>query len=179
MPLAQQAEQKMRKAIDVLRHDFQKIRAGRASPSLLEDIVVDYYGTPTPLKQLATILSEDARTLSIQVWDKGVHANVEKAIRTSDLGLNPVDSGTLLRIPLPAMTEESRKNYQKKARQDAENARIAVRNCRRDAMHHIKEEAEGEDHEHQLADEIQKVTDKVIAEIDKLLEDKEKDLAHI
>jgi len=179
MSLVSQTEKKMRKAIEVLHHDFQKIRAGRASPALLEDLMVDYYGAPTPLKQLATILTEDARTLSVQVWDKGAHADVEKTIRTSDLGLNPVDNGGVLRVPLPVMTEENRKNYQKRARQGAEHARIAVRNCRRDAMHHLKDEAEGEDHEHQLADEIQKATDRVIAEIDKLLAEKEQDLAHI
>lgn len=177
------AEERMRKSVEVLGVNFNKIRTGRAHPSLLEGLSVSYYGNSTPLSQVANISVLDARTLSLSPWEKSMVPEIEKAIMKSDLGLNPVTTGGLIRVPMPALTEESRKGYIKQARNEAENARISVRNIRRDALSHakdlLKEKEIGEDDERRAQDEIQKITDKFIAEVDKALAEKEKDLMEI
>jgi len=177
------ADKRMGKSLESLEGEIKKIRTGRANTSLIEDIMVSYYGTDTPLNQLATISVEDARTLSINPWDKGAVESIEKAIMTSDMGLNPTTAGTIIRVPMPALTEERRKDLIKVVRSEAEAARVAVRNIRRDANHHIKEllkEKEiSQDDERRGEDLIQKLTDKHIAEVDKMLETKEKDLMEI
>lgn len=177
------AETRMKKGIESLHHDFNKIRTGRAHPSLLEKIIVSYYGTETPLNQMANITVSDSRTLLITPWDRGVVQAIEKAIMTSDLGLNPATSGTSIRVPLPALTEERRKELIKVVRQTAENARVAIRNIRRDANNQLKEllkdKTIGEDDERTGQEKTQKLTDKYIAEVDKLLEAKEADLMEI
>lgn len=176
-------EERMRKSIEVLGANFNRIRTGRAHPSLLEGLMVSYYGNSTPLSQVANISVLDARTLSLSPWERSMVPEIEKAIMKSDLGLNPVTTGELIRVPMPALTEESRKGYIKQARNEAENARISVRNIRRDALSHakdlLKEKEIGEDDERRAQDEIQKITDKYIAEVDKALAEKEKDLMEI
>jgi len=177
------AETRMSKSIDALRSAFNKIRTGRAHPSILDGIKVDYYGSMTPLSQLANINVEDARTLSVVPWEKNLVPDVEKAIMKSDLGLNPSTAGSVIRLPMPALTEETRKVFIKQARQEAESARISIRNVRRDAMAEIKdllkEKEIGEDDERRGQDEIQKVTDRFVAQVDQALEAKEKDLMEI
>ena len=177
------AETRMGKSLESLQHAFAKIRTGRAHPSLLEGVKVSYYGSETPLSQVANISAEDARTLAIRVWERSMVPDVEKAIMTSDLGLNPSTAGEVIRVPLPALTEETRKGYTRQARQEAENARVAIRNIRRDAISDLKElekEKEiSEDEERRGADDVQKITDRFIAEVEKLLEAKEKDLMAI
>ena len=177
------AKERMGKSLDSLGVAFNKIRTGRAHPSLLDGIKVSYYGSDTPLSQMANISTEDARTLAVRVWEKQIVPEVEKAILKSDLGLNPSTAGEVIRIPLPQLTEETRKGYTRQARQEAENARIAVRNIRRDALADIKElekEKEiGEDDERRAGDEIQKLTDQFIAEIEKALAAKEHDLMEV
>ena len=174
------AEARMKKAIEVLGNNFNKIRTGRAHPSLLDGISVDYYGTPTPLSQVANINIEDARTLSVSPWERNLVPVIEKAIMKSDLGLNPSTNNGLIRIPLPMLTEETRKNFIKQARAEAENGRVAVRNVRRDVLGDVKallkDKAIGEDDDRRAQDEIQKITDKYIAEVDKTLAAKEVDL---
>lgn len=174
------AENRMKKAIEALGNNFNKIRTGRAHPSLLDGIMVSYYGTPTPLSQVANINVEDARTLSVSPWERNLVPEIEKAIMKSDLGLNPSTNGGLIRIPLPMLTEETRKNFIKQARAEAENGRVAVRNVRRDVLGDVKallkDKAIGEDDDRKAQDDIQKITDKYIAEVDKALAAKEVDL---
>lgn len=174
------AQARMKKSLESLEHAFAKIRTGRAHPSILDGIMVSYYGADTPLRQVANVVAEDARTLALTVFDKSMIQAVEKAIMTSDLGLNPATAGTTIRVPMPALTEETRKGYTRQARAEAENARVAVRNIRRDALAQlkdlVKEKQISEDDERRAADEVQKLTDKAIAEVDKALEAKEADL---
>lgn len=174
------ARERMQKSLESLEHAFAKIRTGRAHPSILDGVMVSYYGSDTPLRQVANVVAEDSRTLALTVFDKSMIQAVEKAIMTSDLGLNPATAGTTIRVPMPALTEETRKGYTKQARQEAENGRVAVRNIRRDALASIKdlvkEKEISEDEERRAGDEIQKITDGFIAEIDKALAAKETDL---
>ena len=181
--IKQDAQERMKQSVEALEHAFAKIRTGRAHPALLDSIIVSYYGADTPLRQVANVNVEDSRTLALSVFDKGMIQAVEKAIMMSDLGLNPATSGTTIRVPMPALTEETRKGYTKQARAEAENGRIAVRNIRRDALSQLKdlqkEKEISEDEERRAADDIQKLTDKFVAEIEKVLEVKEKDLMAI
>jgi ribosome recycling factor len=178
-----EAEARMKKSIESLAHAFNRIRTGRAHPSILEGIVVSYYGADTPLQQLANINVEDARTLSITPWEKAVVPAIEKAIMTSDLGLNPSTAGTVIRIPMPALTEETRKNFIKHAKAEAETARVSIRNIRRDANAQLKDllkdKTISEDDDRRAQDEVQKITDKYIAEVDKAFSAKERDLMEI
>ena len=181
--IKKEAQERMGKSVDSLSGAFAKIRTGRAHPSILDSVVVSYYGADTPLRQVANVTVEDSRTLALTVFDKSMTQAVEKAIMTSDLGLNPATAGTTIRVPMPALTEETRKGYTKQARSEAENARVAVRNIRRDALGQLKdlqkEKEISEDEERRAADEVQKLTDRYIAEIDKALETKETDLMAI
>jgi ribosome recycling factor len=174
------AEQKMHKTVDTLKHDYQKVRTGRAHTGLLDHIQVDYYGSMMPINQVANITLGDARTIAVQPWEKKMVAVVEKAIRDSDLGLNPSTSGDVIRVPMPALTEERRKELIKVVRHEAENARVAIRNVRRDANEHLKkllkEHKVSEDDERHAQTDVQKLTDRYIAEIDKVLQGKEADL---
>ena len=174
------AQVRMHKSVESLQHAFAKIRTGRAHPGMLDTVMVSYYGNDTPLRQVANVTVEDSRTLALSVFDKSMIQAVEKAILVADLGLNPATSGTTIRVPMPALTEETRKGYTKQARQESENARVAVRNIRRDALAQlkdlVKEKEISEDEERRGADEIQKITDHAIEEIDKLLAAKETDL---
>nr|WP_239031473.1 MULTISPECIES: ribosome recycling factor [unclassified Modicisalibacter] len=173
----------MKKSLESLQANFHKIRTGRAHPSILDAVTVEYYGSQMPINQVASVNVEDARTLAVVPWEKSMVPKVEKAIMTSDLGLNPATAGSVIRVPMPALTEETRRGYIKQARSEAENARVAVRNVRRDANSDIKallkEKAITEDDEHQGEEAIQKLTDKYVAEIDKLLEGKEHDLLQV
>jgi ribosome recycling factor len=177
------ASVRMQKSIDALKGNFNKIRTGRAHPSILDGITVDYYGTETPLSQVANVSVLDARTLSISPWEKQLTPDIEKAILKSDLGLNPATTGELIRLPMPPLTEETRKNFIKQAKSEAENSRIAIRNIRRDALADVKdllkEKEISEDDERRAHDEIQKITDKFVADVDSALSDKEKDLMEI
>ncbi|MGN0920584.1 MAG: ribosome recycling factor [Cellvibrio sp.] len=174
------AENRMKRAIEALGNNFNKIRTGRAHPSLLDGVFVNYYGVETPLSQVANINIEDARTLAVSPWERNLVPEIEKAIMKADLGINPSTSNGLIRIPLPMLTEETRKNFIKQARAEAENGRVAVRNVRRDVLGDVKallkDKTISEDDERRAQDEIQKITDKYIAEVDKALADKEKDL---
>ena len=191
-------EQKMKKTIEALKLDLAKVRTGRAHAGLLDHVTVDYYGTPTPIPQVANVNLLDARTIGVVPWDKKMLQAVEKAIRDSDLGLNPATQGETvrvpmpplteerrkeIRIPIPALTEERRKELIKVVRSEGENARVAVRNVRRDAIHHLKDllkqKKVAEDEERRAQDDIQKLTDRHIGEIDKLLQSKEADLMAI
>jgi ribosome recycling factor len=177
------AEQKMKKSIDSLRNDLAKVRTGRAHTGLLDHISIDYYGTPTPIPQVANVTLIDARTIGVTPWDKKMAGQVEKAIRDSDLGLNPATMGETVRVPMPALTEERRRDLIKVVHKEAEGARVAVRNVRRDANHHLKEllkqKKVAEDEERRAQDDVQKLTDRYIAEIEKLLQSKEADLMAI
>ena len=177
------ADTRMGKSIEALKGELTKLRTGRAHTSLLDHITVDYYGNATPLSQVATVSASDARTLTVTPWEKNMVGPVEKAIMTSDLGLNPATSGTVIRVPLPPLTEERRKDMIRIVRHEGEHAKVAIRNIRRDANGDIKgllkDKDITEDEERQAEDAIQKLTDKRIAEIDKLLEVKEKDLMDI
>ena len=173
-------EQKMIKSIEALKHDLAKIRTGRAHAGLLDHIQVDYYGAMVPLSQVANVGLGDARTITVQPWEKKMVPVVEKAIRESDLGLNPSTSGDLIRVPMPALTEERRKELTKVVRHEGENAKVAVRNLRRDAITHLKEMLKkkevSEDEEHRAQDDIQKLTDRCIGDIDKVVTEKEKEI---
>jgi len=173
-------EQKMIKSIEALKHDLAKIRTGRAHAGLLDHIQVDYYGAMVPLSQVANVGLGDARTITVQPWEKKMVPVVEKAIRESDLGLNPSTSGDLIRVPMPALTEERRKELTKVVRHEGENAKVAVRNLRRDAITHLKEMLKkkevSEDEEHRAQDDIQKLTDRFIGDIDKVVTEKEKEI---
>ena len=177
------AEQKMQKSLDALKSDLGKVRTGRAHTGLLDHIVVDYYGTPTPLKQIATLSLPDARTIAVTPYEKRMAGVIEKAIRDSDLGLNPSSVGEIVRVPMPALTEERRKELIKVVKHEAENAKVAVRNVRRDANTHLKEllkdKKVAEDEERRAQDDVQKLTDRYIAEIDKVLHAKEAELMAI
>lgn len=177
------AQARMHKSIESLQNAFAKIRTGRAHPGILDTVMVSYYGSDTPLRQVANVTVEDSRTLALSVFDKSMIQAVEKAIMMADLGLNPATSGTTIRVPMPALTEETRKGYTKQARQEAENARVAVRNIRRDALAQlkdlVKEKEISEDEERRAGDDIQKLTDKYIASIDSKLEAKEKELMEV
>ena len=174
---------RMAKSVAALKQEMTKIRTGRAHTSLLDHIAVAYYGSQTPLNQVSNIGVEDSRTLIVTPWEKDMVAVIEKAIINSDLGLNPVSAGTVIRVPLPPLTEERRKDMIKVVRNEAEGGRIAVRNVRRDAISDIKdllkEKMIGEDDEHRGEDDIQAITDKYVAEIDKILAEKESDLMKI
>jgi len=174
------AEQKMAKSVESLKNELQKIRTGRAHPGLLDQVHVEYYGSMVPISQVANVTLLDARTISVQPWEKGMGAKIEKAIRESDLGLNPQTSGDLIRVPMPALTEERRKDLTKVVRHAGEEAKVAVRNLRRDANEHakkmLKDKEVTEDEERRLQDEVQKLTDRTIAEIDKLVQGKEAEI---
>ena len=167
----------MDQSVEAFKHNLTKIRTGRANPALLDSVHVDYYGSPMPINQVANVSLLDARTISIQPWEKGMGAKIEKAIRESDLGLNPSTQGDLIRVPMPALTEERRKDLTKVVRNAGEDARIAVRNLRRDANEHakrlLKDKEISEDDERRSLDEVQKLTDRTIAEIDRLVTAKE------
>ncbi|MEH6356703.1 MULTISPECIES: ribosome recycling factor [Marinobacter] len=175
-----EAETKMTKSIEALASAFNKIRTGRAHPSILDSVMVNYYGQETPLRQVASVNVEDSRTLTVSPWEKNLVPQIEKAIMTSDLGLNPSTSGDLIRLPMPMLTEETRKNMVKQARADAEHGRVSVRNARRDANSTLKELLKdkdiSEDDERRGEEEVQKLTDRFIAEVEKLLKAKEEDL---
>jgi ribosome recycling factor len=177
------AEQKMQKSVEALKADLGKVRTGRAHTGLLDHIVVDYYGNPTPINQVANVNLLDARTIGVSPWEKRLAGAIEKAIRDSDLGLNPATVGEVVRVPMPALTEERRKDLIKVVKHEAENARVAVRNIRRDANAHLKDLLKdkkiSEDDERRGQDDIQKLTDRYIGEVDKLLHAKEADLMAI
>jgi ribosome recycling factor len=181
--IRKEAEDRMKKSIQALEAAFARIRTGRASPALLDDVKVDYYGTPTPLNQVASITVEDARSLLISPWEKKMVPVIEKAILKSDLGLTPNTTADVVRLPMPPLTEESRKGLGKQARAEAENARVSIRNIRRDANGQLKdllkEKEVSEDEERRAEDQIQKLTDRFVAEVDQLLEAKEADLMEI
>ena len=174
------AETKMDQSISAFKNNLQKIRTGRANPALLDTVQVEYYGSMVPLSQVANVALIDSRTISVQPWEKGMGAKIEKAIRESDLGLNPSSQGDLLRVPMPALTEERRKELTKVARGEGEDAKIAVRNLRRDANEHakklLKDKLIAEDDERRSLDDIQKLTDRTIAEIDRLISAKEAEI---
>lgn len=176
-------EQKMQKSLEALKADLGKVRTGRAHTGLLDHITVDYYGAPTLLGQVANVSLVDARTISVAPWEKKMLGAIEKAIRNSDLGLNPVTVGEMIRVPMPPLTEERRRDLTKVVKHEAETARVAMRNIRRDANTHLKdllrEKKIAEDEERRGQDEIQKLTDRYIAEIDKLLQAKEVELMAI
>lgn len=178
--IQQDASARMGKSIESLKNEFAKIRTGRAHPSLLDQISVSYYGSETPLSQVANIAVEDSRTLTVTPWEKSMVPTIEKAILTSDLGLNPVTSGAVIRIPLPPLTEERRRDLVKLVKQEAENGRVAIRNIRRDANSEIKEALKekmiGEDEARVGEEKIQKLTDQNIKDVERLLEEKEADL---
>lgn len=174
------AAMRMAKSVSSLRQELTKLRTGRAHTSLLDHITVDYYGSEVPLNQVSNVNVDDSRTLSVTPWEKPMVQAIEKAIMNSDLGLNPVSAGTVIRVPLPPLTEERRKDMIKVVRHEAEGGRVAVRNIRRDALSDVKdllkEKMIGEDDEHRAHDEIQAITDKHVAEIDKVLAEKESEL---
>lgn len=177
------AASRMAKSVAALQQEMTKIRTGRAHTSLLDHITVDYYGSQVPLKQVSNIGIEDSRTLVVTPWEKDMVQAIEKAIMTSDLGLNPATAGTVIRVPLPALTEERRKDMIRVVRNEAEGGRISIRNIRRDALHDakelLKEKMIGEDEERRAESEIQNITNKYVAEIDKVLADKESELMEI
>lgn len=174
------AEEKMRKSVESVKTEFAKVRTGRAHPGLLDHVKVDYYGTLMPINQVANISVLDAHALSVTPWEKKMGNAIEKAIRDADLGLNPASMGELVRVPIPAMTEERRKELVKVVHHEAEEGKVAVRNIRRDAIAHLKELLKkheiSEDDERRAQEDIQKLTDRYITEMDKVLADKEKDL---
>jgi|SRR4051812_21739422 ribosome recycling factor len=178
--LKKSTEQKMGKSIESFKNDLGKVRTGRAHTGLLDHIMVDYYGTPTPLNQVAKVTLMDSRTIGVTPFEKKMAQAIEKAIRESDLGLNPASSGETVRVPMPSLTEERRKELIKVVKHEAENAKVAVRNLRRDAIHHLKESLKkkeiSENDERRAQDEVQKLTDRHIGEIDKLLTQKEAEL---
>jgi ribosome recycling factor len=174
---------RMAKSVEALRHELTKLRTGRAHTSLLDHITVEYYGSEVPLNQVANVNVEDSRTLTITPWEKSMVQPIERAIMNSDLGLNPASAGTVIRVPLPPLTEERRKDMIRIVRQEAEGGRVAIRNVRRDALSDIKELQKekmiGEDDERRANDEIQAITDKYVAEIDRVLAEKENDLMEV
>jgi len=181
--IKQDTEERMGKALEALGHNFNKIRTGRAHPSLLDSIRLEYYGAETPLNQLANVNIEDARTFSVVAFDKSITPDIERAIMKSDLGLNPATAGEVIRIPMPVLTEETRKGYIKQARAEAESARVSVRNARRDALGMLKdllkEKEISEDEERRAQEAVQKLTDAYVAKIEAALTEKESDLMAI
>ena len=181
--IKEEAQTRMGKSITALGSNFNKIRTGRAHPSILDGVTVSYYGSDTPLNQVANVSVLDARTLSISAWEKQLVPEIEKAILKSDLGLNPTTTGELIRLPMPPLTEETRKNFIKQAKSEAENAKVSIRNIRRDALSQVKdllkEKEITEDEERRAQDDIQKITDKYVAQVDDALGAKEKDLMEI
>lgn len=181
--IVKDARARMKKSIEAVSEELAKIRTGRANTSLLDHITVEYYGNPTPLNQVATVSVLDARTLSVSPWEKKMVPVVEKAIQEADLGLNPASAGEVIRVPLPALTEERRKEMNKLVRQEGENGKIAIRNIRRDANAHLKELMKNkeiaEDEEKRALDEIQKLTDDSVAKIDEMLAEKEKQILEV
>ncbi|MBI2724850.1 MAG: ribosome recycling factor [Polaromonas sp.] len=178
--IKQTAEQKMQQSMEAFKNSLSKIRTGRANPGILDTVQVDYYGSMVPISQVANVSLLDARTVSVAPWEKGMGPKIEKAIRDSDLGLNPAAQGDLIRVPMPAMTEERRKELTKVVRSEGEHAKVAVRNLRRDANDHVKrllkDKEISEDDERRSQDEVQKFTDRFIAEVDKLVASKEQDI---
>ena len=181
--IKQTAETKMAKSIEAFKGDLQKIRTGRAHPGILDHVQVDYYGAMLPISQVANVSLLDARTISVQPWEKGMAAKIEKAIRESDLGLNPSTQGDLIRVPTPALTEERRRDLTKVVRHAGEDCKIAVRNLRRDANEHLKkllkDKAVAEDEERRAQDEVQKLTDRTINEVDRLVQGKEAEILQV
>src|SRR5689334_16596080 len=177
------ADQKMKKSLDALKNDLAKVRTGRAHTGLLDHVMVDYYGNPTPVPQVANVTLLDARTIGVTPWEKKMASAIEKAIRDSDLGLNPATMGDTVRVPMPALTEERRKDLIKVVHKEGENARVAVRNVRRDAIHQLKDllkqKKVAEDEERRAQDDVQKLTDRYIADIEKAVQAKEADLMAI
>lgn len=174
------AEQKMQQSIDAFKNSLSKVRTGRANPGLLDTVQVDYYGSMVPISQVANVSLLDARTISVSPWEKGMGAKIEKAIRDSDLGLNPSSQGDLIRVPMPPMTEERRKELVKVVKGEGEHAKVAIRNLRRDANEGVKklvkDKQASEDDERRATDDIQKFTDRFISEVDKLVASKEQDI---
>ena len=181
--LKKNAEHKMQRSLEALKNDLLKVRTGRAHTGLLDHVQVDYYGSMVPVNQVANITLVDARTIGVQPWEKNMLQKVEKAIRDSDLGLNPASQGEMIRVPMPALTEERRKEMIKVVKNEGEGAKVAIRNLRRDANTHLKDAVKkseiSEDDERRTQDEIQKLTDKNIAEVDKMLAAKEAELMQI
>jgi ribosome recycling factor len=178
--LKKSTDQKMDKSVQAFKGDLAKVRTGRAHTGILDHVMVDYYGTQTPLNQVAKVILLDSRTIGVTPFEKKMAQAIEKAIRESDLGLNPAAQGETVRVPMPSLTEERRKELIKVVKHEAENARVAVRNQRRDAIHHLKEALKksevSENDERRATDEVQKMTDRHVADIDKLLQEKEKEL---
>jgi ribosome recycling factor len=178
--IKQTAEHKMARSIEAFKVELQKIRTGRAHPGILDQVHVDYYGSMLPISQVANVSLLDARTISVQPWEKGMGPKIEKAIRESDLGLNPSSQGDLLRVPMPALTEERRRELSKVVRHEGEECKVAVRNLRRDAIEHLKkllkDKQVAEDDERRAQDEVQKLTDRMVIEIDRLVHAKEADI---
>ena len=174
------AEAKMGKSVEALKAELQKIRTGRAHPGILDQVQVDYYGSMVPISQVANVSLLDARTISVQPWEKGMGAKIEKAIRESDLGLNPASQGDLLRVPMPPLTEERRRDLTKVVRGAGEDCKVAVRNVRREANEQLKRQLKdklvSEDDERRAQDEVQRLTDRVIAEVDRLVQAKESEV---
>ncbi len=181
--LKKTTEQKMQKSIEVLKADLAKVRTGRAHTGLLDHVMVEYYGSMVPVNQVANVTLIDARTIGVQPWEKNMVSKVEKAIRDCDLGLNPATQGEIIRVPMPALTEERRRDLTKVVRHEGETAKVAVRNLRRDANQQLKDAVKdkliSEDEERRAEDEIQKLTDRAVADIDKLLAQKEQELMQI
>ncbi|ROT99289.1 ribosome recycling factor [Marinobacter halodurans] len=177
------AEKRMKKSLDALHSAFNKIRTGRAHPAILDSVTVNYYGQETPLKQVAAVNVEDSRTLAVAPWEKNMVPAIEKAIMMSDLGLNPASNGDIIRVPMPMLTEESRRELVKQAKADAEHGRVSIRNARRDANNDLKELLKEkditEDEERKGEEEVQKLTDRYIAEVEKMLKSKEDDLMEV
>jgi ribosome recycling factor len=181
--IVEDAESRMLKSVESLKTELTKIRTGRAHPSLLDQVMVDYYGSMTPIKQIASVVAEDARTLAVTPWEKPMVAAIEKAIMTANLGLNPASQGTVIRVPMPALTEERRRDLVKVVKAEGEGAKVAVRNIRRDANGDfkdlLKEKEISEDDNRKAEDRIQKLTDKYVADVDKVLDAKEKEMMEI
>ena len=181
--IKQTAETKMAKSIEAFKSDLQKIRTGRAHPGILDHVQVDYYGSMLPISQVANVSLLDARTISVQPWEKGMAAKIEKAIRESELGLNPSSQGDLIRVPMPALTEERRRDLSKVVRHAGEDCKIAIRNLRREANEHLKkllkDKAVAEDEERRAQDEVQKLTDRTINEVDRLVQGKEAEILQV
>lgn len=178
-----ETEQRMKKSLEALHTAFNKIRTGRAHPSILDSVMVSYYGSDTPLKQVANVSVEDGRTLAVSAWERNIIPAIEKAIMAADLGLNPSSAGDVIRVPMPALTEETRKDMVKLARHEAESGRVSIRNARREALSDakdlLKEKEITEDEDRRFSDEIQKLTDKYVAEVEKMLQAKEADLMEV
>ena len=181
--IKQTAEAKMAKSIEAFKGEIQKIRTGRAHPGILDQVQVDYYGSMLPISQVANVSLQDARTITVQPWEKGMAAKIEKAIRESDLGLNPASQGDLIRVPMPALTEERRRDLTKVVRHAGEDCKVAVRNLRRDANEHLKkllkDKAVAEDEERRAQEDVQKLTDRTINEVDRLVQGKEAEILQV